>query len=383
MPRTSATAAALVSILAVFASVGCAAETSEPSPFEGAGSSSGSSSSSGTPREVGGRPASATPSAAEAERAPLSDENEEALLEGNQTLAAANGKATKTHYPVILLHGYGGSDRLLGMNNIARAMRADGYVAYNPAVPPYNTPKECAKVLSTFVDHVLKSTGASKVNLVAHSYGGLVVRSLVSDHGYGDRVASISTIGTPHRGTLVGDYSLKVFDADAFRDSAEALARWLGRRVTTEELASNQDLIGTVTALSEKNASTLNREMPNDSRVYYQSWAGVSARVGIGDSEDKTVCDGKLEGKTDKMNSLLLASSLIAGHGLGIQSSFKPNDGLVTVESAKWGHFRGCIRADHIDQMSGLDGNPTRNASGFFAPEFYEQIADELNDKGF
>jgi len=379
MRRPASTPTLLLSLLAALAAIGCAdAETSDPSPYVGTGAAPGSESTTGESQEAPAASAAATAP----DFVPLSTENEEALVEGNQSLIAAGAKS-KTHYPVILLHGYGGSDRLLGLNNVARAMRADGYVAYNPAVPPYNTPKECAKVLSTFVDRVLEATGAEKVNLVAHSYGGLVVRSLVSEHGYGDRVASISTVGTPHRGTLVGDYSLKVFDADAFRDSSEALARWLGRRVTTEELASNQDLIGTVTALSEKNATAMNRAMPNDSRVYYQSWAGVSARVGIGDSEDKTACEGKLSGKTDKMNALLLSSSLIAGHGLGIQSSFRPNDGLVTVESAKWGNFRGCIRADHIDEMSGLDGKPTRNDAGFYAPEFYEQIADELNGKGF
>ena len=313
----------------------------------------------------------------------LSAENQEALAEGNQTFAATKTSGAKTRYPIILMHGLGGSDRILGLNAVANEMRAHGYVAYNPAVPPFNGPKEAARLLAPFVDEVLKSTGAAKVNLIAHSLGGLAARSLVSEYGYADRVASVSTVSSPHRGSLAADYGLRAIDNSLFRDAADALARWLGRQVTTDALANDASLVATLTALSEEKAGERNRATPDKPGVYYQSWAAVSARLGIGDSEDVNACDGMLEGKTDQMDKLLIAVSLIVGHGTGLQSSFKPNDGLVSVESAKWGHFNGCVRADHFEQMSRADGTNIRNASGFYAPEFYEQIAADLAPKGF
>lgn len=47
----------------------------------------------------------------------------------------------------------------------------------------------------------LARTGASKVNLVAHSHGGLVARMYMHRHGSGS-VANLITLGTPHKGML-------------------------------------------------------------------------------------------------------------------------------------------------------------------------------------
>src|SRR5207237_9941038 len=44
-----------------------------------------------------------------------------------------------------------------------------------------------------------------KVNLIGHSMGGLDSRYAVSNLGLGDKVASVTTIGTPHRGSSVAD----------------------------------------------------------------------------------------------------------------------------------------------------------------------------------
>jgi hypothetical protein len=58
-----------------------------------------------------------------------------------------------------------------------------------------------------------------------------------------------------------------------------------------------------------------------------------------------------------------------------------PNDGIVTVASAKWGLFRGCVRADH----AGLVGQPARrgaNAAGFDHLAFYKALARHLAERG-
>ncbi|MDD3803489.1 MAG: alpha/beta fold hydrolase [bacterium] len=56
-----------------------------------------------------------------------------------------------------------------------------------------------AENLCKFIDKVLASTGASKVNLVCHSMGGLVARAAVIGYGYGDKINRIVTFGTPHK----------------------------------------------------------------------------------------------------------------------------------------------------------------------------------------
>lgn len=47
-------------------------------------------------------------------------------------------------------------------------------------------------------------TGARQVDLVAHSMGGLVARTMIQDLGYEDRVDHLVTFGTPHHGTQIG-----------------------------------------------------------------------------------------------------------------------------------------------------------------------------------
>jgi hypothetical protein len=61
-----------------------------------------------------------------------------------------------------------------------------------------------AEHLCKFIDKVLASTGASKVNLVCHSMGGLVARAALIGYGYSSKVYKIITAGTPHQ-SLEGD----------------------------------------------------------------------------------------------------------------------------------------------------------------------------------
>ena len=53
------------------------------------------------------------------------------------------------------------------------------------------------------------------------------------------------------------------------------------------------------------------------------------------------------------------------------------NDGLVTVESARWGRFLGTVDADHARQI-GLRLTP----SAFDSRAFFLAIAQHLRDRG-
>ena len=56
----------------------------------------------------------------------------------------------------------------------------------------------------------------------------------------------------------------------------------------------------------------------------------------------------------------------------------RANDGLVPVESAKWGRFRGCVPADHLDQIGQLGGL----VDTFNYRTFYEEHAAFLVSEG-
>ena len=70
---------------------------------------------------------------------------------------------------------------------------------------------DSAGELKTEIERILEETGAEKVNIVAHSKGGLDARYAITHLGLADRVASLTTINTPHRGCKFADVLLGAF----------------------------------------------------------------------------------------------------------------------------------------------------------------------------
>lgn len=289
----------------------------------------------------------------------------------------------KAKYPIVLVHGFTGSRKLWNFVDVPAALTKDGHYVFAAEMHPFGTPDENAKVLAAQVDEVLRTSGAAKVNLVAHSKGGVDARAYISNFKAGDKVASLTTIASPHRGTAIADTALKLLPDNAYADKALSAISTLWTRTFSEaELAEGNDLRAALGSMAEKNAEAFNRTHPDDARVHYQSWAGVSNVAGISNPKDEEGCAGKgyMNGTPrDRMDLKLIPAAWFVGHG----TEMRPNDGLSTVESAKWGEFLGCIPADHQDDVgrNGKTGNDSR--SGFNHVRFYRQVAFDLARRGY
>ena len=80
------------------------------------------------------------------------------------------------------------------------------------------------------------------------------------------------------------------------------------------------------------------------------------------------------------LNPLLAAPAAI------INGSFTPaptNDGLVTVASAKWGVFLGCVPADHLAEIGQIGGQLPDPGNPFDHVLFYRQLANWLVERGY
>ena len=66
--------------------------------------------------------------------------------------------------------------------------------------------------------------------------------------------------------------------------------------------------------------------------------------------------------------------------GLG---ELRPNDGLVTVDSAKHGIFLGCIPADHLGEIGEDALKRPNKLTGFSHTRFYRNLAFDLARRGF
>jgi triacylglycerol lipase len=294
--------------------------------------------------------------------------------------------AHASRHAIVLAHGFGGSDsNRWSFFKVADRLREDGHIVHEAKVSPFKGVPDRAAQLAKEVDaaqrecKAIPTCDATKVHIIAHSMGGLDARFLIAKLGYGDRVASLTTVSTPHRGSNIADVLLKIIPDDVNK-AVSALASVYGRTFTDRELADGSDLTAALRSISEKAThDTFNPEIQDDARVTYLSWAGVSEIVGIPNPKDQVACEGTLHtrlGIRDGMDiSLVLASPFVA-HG----RELRPNDGFVTVESAKWGKFMGCIAADHLDEVGQPkdSGNPL---TGFDHLVFYRKVASSLDDE--
>jgi pimeloyl-ACP methyl ester carboxylesterase len=57
------------------------------------------------------------------------------------------------------------------------------------------------QILGTYITNLLRYTGAAKINLVAHSMGGLVSRAAIQRYGHAGDVDLLLTVGTPNLGS--------------------------------------------------------------------------------------------------------------------------------------------------------------------------------------
>lgn len=295
-------------------------------------------------------------------------------------------EAAPVRYPIVLHHGFGGGhDGILAYYRVAETLRADGHTVFEVEAPPFDSIAVRTSYLQSRVDQALAETGAAQVNIIAHSLGGLDARHLISALGYGNRVASLTTISTPHQGTAAADFALGLLPGQV-DPAVDALARLVGAPIN--HASEQADVRAALTDLSEARAYAFNRAHPDDVRVHYQSWAGVSSALGLGVEQDRPdvrhACEDKLlmrRGSFDRLRPIYQPLSPIVGRH---PVSPAPNDGLVTVESARWGDFRGCLPADHSEEVGRYFGTRGPNLeTGFDHLRFYRAVAFELAELGY
>ncbi len=205
---------------------------------------------------------------------------------GAVTPAATFGAAK---YPIVLVNGIDSSPLFRYSDRIVKTMsNAGGHKVFLATLPAYETPQVRAPLLLQRIVDVRRQTGASKVNLVCHSLGGLDCRYLVSPGGLvadtgveaATHVASITTVATAHRGTRVADVLLDVVpDGDRGRivnDFASLVGDWFSDKALKEDA----HLRDAIRALTTSQAAAFNAEIVDAAGIYYQSWAGYSRPFG-------------------------------------------------------------------------------------------------------
>ena len=143
---------------------------------------------------------------------------------------------------------------------------------------------------------------------------------------------------------------------------------------TAYELESDPKLRDQLVLLSEKHMSEVfNPKYKDDPSTLYLSYAGrTNLRTGIGPCDDAAYKNEP--SKLDAAQGPLIGTALFLEEGKA-----KVNDGLVTIESAKWGKFEECVPADHLKEVGQL--GPI--ASSFDHVAMFNRIVDRIRQAGF
>lgn len=229
-----------------------------------------------------------------------------------------------THPVPVLLHGYLGFSHygpVQYFRGIESALCQLQIPCLTPVVPPVGTIAERAESLA----HQLFQNDISSFSLLAHSMGGLDARYLIRYLDLDRRVKRLVTVGTPHYGTPVATW---------FLESPKLFPAWFRR-------------FGKPGLCELTPETRLDVAIPNRKDVEYLSYAGIRP-----------------------LNEMPF---WLRPFGRMIAAD---NDGLVPVESAKWGKFCGTMRADHFELIGWSFDLPSRRiARPFDHRNFWIQTA--------
>jgi palmitoyl protein thioesterase len=105
------------------------------------------------------------------------------------------------HPPVLLLHGF--VDNRSAFALLRRSLQRHGWTRiqalnYSPLTGDIRT---AARQLAPHIERISEQSGNRRVDIVAHSLGGLIARYYVQRLGGDSRVRTLVTLGTPHSGT--------------------------------------------------------------------------------------------------------------------------------------------------------------------------------------
>jgi triacylglycerol lipase len=114
----------------------------------------------------------------------------------------ARTPTTTTRHPVLFVHGWSSSAGT--WNTMVSRFKADGYTDAQLMAFSYNTSQSnatTAQEIATRVDQLLAANGATKVDIVSHSMGGLSSRYYTKNLGGDAKVDAWVSLGGPNHGT--------------------------------------------------------------------------------------------------------------------------------------------------------------------------------------
>lgn len=269
----------------------------------------------------------------------------------------SNARICATKYPILLVHGvfFRDTEYFNYWGRVPKELEKNGATIYYGNHQSALSVKDSAKELAQRIEQIVRETGCKKLNIIAHSKGGLDCRYAIDRYGSARYVASLTTINTPHRGCGFADYLLSTAPETVKEKVANTYNSTLKRLGD-----QSPDFIAAISNLTEEYCTNFNNKIKDAAGIHYRS-------VG-----------SKLNRATNGKFPLSFSYPLVKFFD-------GANDGLVSEKSFPWGEKytfvtvkgkRGISHGDMIDLNR-------ENIDGFDVREFYVQLVAELKNSGF
>lgn len=258
-----------------------------------------------------------------------------------------------TKYPIVLVHGMALKDWkfIKSFGEIDRILRIQGYHVYKAKTDGFGSIETNALQLKEHIEEIMKKEGVDKVNLIAHSKGGLDSKYMITNLDMENHVASLTTLCTPHLGSPIATNLLRLP-----RWILKFIAFWidLWYRVFGDK---HPDSLKLCEQLQEKgNSSAV--VMNISSKVYCQSFSSTMEKS-----------------NNDWVQSIPFAFSRFF-------EKDRVTDGMVPKDSAIFGVYRGdCINEPYShSQMTDFMVSKKKKDKIYM---FYSSLCEELVKMGF
>lgn len=233
---------------------------------------------------------------------------------------------------IALVHGILGFDDTQGLagglvkywGGLDGYLRSQGAKVTTPGSSATNSIPVRASQIQSSVNTWMTANGCSKVHLMGHSQGGLVIRYMVSNLGFSGKTQTVTTINSLHKGAPMADIVLSVIPSwlQPFANSALGL---LAKLVYRD--GRPQDVIAMGKSLTVSYVKTFNTNSPNKSGIKYYSYGSQMAWADLIQHPIMALT-----------HPITWAGGLFYGLGGG-------NDGVVPLNSQKWGTWKGTPNA--------------------------------------
>lgn len=202
-------------------------------------------------------------------------------------------------------------------------LREHGVIAFAPNIAPYVSLETGSAAWTRVIGKVIKMTSSKKINIIAHSMGGISLRHAIHTMDLDAVVSSLTTVASPHHGASLAEMAIET--PKTALETFISISDKVGNAIYPD---IQSDIQGAMHQLTRDYMTTFNSENPDSEQVTYYS---VSAATGKGTASN--------------------IGMLLTPYNRYIHTREGINDGFVSEKSAHWGEHIGCINLSHLEQV--------------------------------